>query len=90
MSWDDGATHLAAFLARYGLTQRDFARVLGCSANSVCQWLARTYRPSPHWRARIEAASDGEVPASAWVTDAERRADAWRAAHPTTGARDGR
>ena len=38
MTLDTFAKRLRAWLARYGMTQKDFARAVGVSCNAVTDW----------------------------------------------------
>lgn len=62
----------ASFLRGAGLRPVDAASALGVSAQTVANWVAGKTSPDAVARLQIEAWSRRLVPASVWVTEAER------------------
>lgn len=67
-------TPLAYYLRTRGLKQSDFAARMGASQGTIAHIALGTRKPSWNMAARIEAASGGEVPVSAWDKLSERSA----------------
>lgn len=69
-----GPRLLAAEWERRGITASAAAAALGLGPASIHHYLRGTYRPNAVTRARIEAWSEGRVPACTWDTAEERAA----------------
>jgi len=76
---NSGRTLLAQYLRKQGLRLADLACALvpPVRVTTVSNWLHGTRRPTLALRAAIEHATEGAVPASAWLRDAERARMAW-------------
>lgn len=64
----DPAERLARYLRKHGMTQAAFARKAGITEAQVSRLLSKKRRPSNDTAHAIEAATDSEVPAKAWVS----------------------
>lgn len=62
-------TPLAAYLRTKGLTQRQFAAMIGVNQSVVCRFASNAATPKLKTALLIEAATDGEVPVSSWARD---------------------
>lgn len=60
------AAPLAAWLAKTGMSQADFANAVGIHFTAVCRILKNQRRPTKQKAQKIEALSGGAVPASIW------------------------
>jgi len=68
-----GATKLAAFLEKHGISQNAAGRALGVSGVTVHDWIAGTKRPATHRREAIATWTRDAVPADSWALDSERK-----------------
>ncbi len=82
----DGATRLAEFLKRNGLTQLAAAEALGVSDPTVHDWVTGAKRPRAHHREAISVWTGGEISSDSWLVDEERVAMA--AVRPFTPTED--
>lgn len=64
----DAADLLWRHIKKKKLTQAAFARLAGLTEAQVSRLLSRKRRPSNDTAHAIEAATDGDVPAKAWVS----------------------
>ena len=69
-----GAELFRGFLERNGFNPSTAGRSLGVTRPAVCEWMNETKRPAADARLKIEAWTNGEVPAPSWQTDQEREA----------------
>ncbi len=68
----EGQRLFEAFVARCGLTQLAIAAALGVSDVTIWFWRTGEKRPVDHQRAKIEAWTNGAIPAVTWRTAEER------------------
>lgn len=61
--------HLINFMAENGMTQEDFAKLSGLSRSYVAEIASGAKRPGRNAIEKISAATEGNVPASAWFAD---------------------
>jgi len=66
-----GARLLKAFLREHAITLGKASIDLGVSGPTVFEWSQGTKRPRTHHRQAIDIWTQGEVPASAWLDEAE-------------------
>ncbi len=67
----DGATLLRGFLDRNDVTQKAASIALDVSDPTINDWVNGAKRPRAHHRDAIAVWTRGEVPASAWLLEAE-------------------
>ena len=54
--------HLANYLARHGLTQKEFARRLRCSQSLISQWITGEVKMTGEWAIAIERETKRATP----------------------------
>jgi transcriptional regulator with XRE-family HTH domain len=64
---------LARYLDKTRLTQTQFSRRFGIANSQVSNWLHGNRRPSLDAAFRLEDATDGAIPARAWMKKKTRR-----------------
>ena len=62
-----GMEKLAAYLEEHKISQREFARLIGIDNSVVSRFLSRDAKPKLATAVRIERATNGAVPVSAWM-----------------------
>lgn len=70
----EGARKLRRHLKQKGLSLTEFARIAGVPIPQVSMWRAGKRRPGLASALKVERATEGEIPASAWTVEARRRA----------------
>lgn len=68
-------TLLAEYLARHDMRQAEFSRRTGIPPPMINQYASGERRPGLANALAIEAATDGEIPASYWVDSPSRSDD---------------
>lgn len=61
-------TRLAAYIERQGIRPGEFASRAGLHPSSVSLWMHAKRRPGLDHAMAIEKATNGEIPASYWLT----------------------
>jgi DNA-binding transcriptional regulator YdaS (Cro superfamily) len=67
----DAATRFREFLVRHNVTQLAAGVALGVSDPTVNAWVNGDKRPVAHHREAIAVWTHGEIPAEAWLEEAE-------------------
>ena len=52
---------LAAYLARHGISRKQFGQQIGVTGGAVSHWITGRYDPSPELALKVERATRGEV-----------------------------
>lgn len=63
----DTLTSIVAECEAQGMTRKAIASSMGAPQPMLNQWLARAFVPGAVYRQKIEAATGGRIPASAWL-----------------------
>jgi predicted transcriptional regulator len=73
MATKSAAQRFADWLDQHGVGPTEAARALGVSRAAIQGFRSGEFRPNPVSRSRIEVFTNGEIPASLWMSEKERR-----------------